>query len=252
MATGRGVAGYAGARLRAAALRAQRARGVRRADRDHRRAHAKGASRSNAERRCMTLARLTPADLPIETRALAQALLGRVLVRRDDDGITAGRIVETEAYLPRRSGMPRIPRQERPQRNALRSAAPRVRLSDLRHVILLQSLERARRSKAPASWFARSSRSRVWRSCGAPRDLDRARPLPRSGPALPSARHRSFIRWNRFVRTIAPLAGRRPARSRRACARSPRIGITQAANRRLRFYAAGNPYVSGPARLSPA
>jgi DNA-3-methyladenine glycosylase len=34
--------------------------------------------------------------------------------------------------------------------------------------------------------------------------------------------------------------------------RSPRIGITRAAERRLRFYAAGSPYVSGPARLNPA
>ncbi len=34
--------------------------------------------------------------------------------------------------------------------------------------------------------------------------------------------------------------------------RSRRIGISVAASRRLRFYEAGNPYLSGPARLSPA
>jgi 3-methyladenine DNA glycosylase Mpg len=34
--------------------------------------------------------------------------------------------------------------------------------------------------------------------------------------------------------------------------RSPRIGVTLAAERRLRFYASGSPYVSGPARLNPA
>jgi DNA-3-methyladenine glycosylase len=33
--------------------------------------------------------------------------------------------------------------------------------------------------------------------------------------------------------------------------RSRRIGLTRAAHRRLRFYEAGNPFVSGPARLSP-
>jgi 3-methyladenine DNA glycosylase Mpg len=34
--------------------------------------------------------------------------------------------------------------------------------------------------------------------------------------------------------------------------RSCRIGLTKAAHRRLRFYAAGSPFVSGPARLNPA
>lgn len=33
---------------------------------------------------------------------------------------------------------------------------------------------------------------------------------------------------------------------------SRRIGVTRAAERRLRFYAAGSPYVSGTARLNPA
>ncbi|MEO6834475.1 MAG: DNA-3-methyladenine glycosylase, partial [Candidatus Tumulicola sp.] len=45
--------------------------------------------------------RVAPGDLPHETRALARALVGFVLVRQSADGLTAGRIVETEAYLPR-------------------------------------------------------------------------------------------------------------------------------------------------------
>lgn len=45
--------------------------------------------------------RLTRGDLPRDTIALAQGLIGIVLVRRFDDGtVLAGRIVETEAYTP--------------------------------------------------------------------------------------------------------------------------------------------------------
>ncbi|MBJ6958587.1 DNA-3-methyladenine glycosylase, partial [Vibrio cholerae] len=36
-------------------------------------------------------------DLPVETKALAKFLIGKILVREDASGVLAGRIVETEA-----------------------------------------------------------------------------------------------------------------------------------------------------------
>src|SRR5580693_6762998 len=44
--------------------------------------------------------RLSRGDLPAGTIAMARALIGTVLVRAYDGQLLAGRIVETEAYVP--------------------------------------------------------------------------------------------------------------------------------------------------------
>ena len=67
--------------VRSSAMRAQLICEVRGANRSDRRSDATGTSGSGAERCGMTFARLRPADLPVETDALARALLGCVLVR---------------------------------------------------------------------------------------------------------------------------------------------------------------------------
>ncbi|MHB8145594.1 MAG: DNA-3-methyladenine glycosylase, partial [Vulcanimicrobiaceae bacterium] len=61
-----------------------------------------GKGGSGAARRGVNLEvplrRLRPGSLPVDTAALAEALIGCALVRDSPDGRTAGRIVETEAY----------------------------------------------------------------------------------------------------------------------------------------------------------
>ena len=85
-----------------------------------------------------------------------------------------------------------------------------------------------------------------------PRDVESHRDLCRGPGRLCRALaiDRSFDGIDLFDAS-RPLAGRGRGVSLRV-RRSPRIGVTRAAERRLRFYAAGSPFVSGPARLSPA
>jgi DNA-3-methyladenine glycosylase len=199
----------------------------------------------------MTFIRLRPARLPIETRALAQRLLGCVLVRDSDEGITAGRIVETEAYLP---GDPACHayRGKSPRNATLFGPPHRAYVYQIYGTSYCFNLSSERDGKGagvlvralePLEGLALMQKRRATEN---PRDLCRG--PGRLCTAL--AIDRSLDGIDLFTHPNLWLADAGDAVMR--VRRSRRIGITHAAGRRLRFYAAGSPYVSGTARLNPA
>jgi DNA-3-methyladenine glycosylase len=199
----------------------------------------------------MTFTRLAPGSLPTDTQLLARALLGCVLVRESDGATTAGRIVETEAYLSNDPACHAY--RGLSKRNATLFGPPHrsyvyqiygtsfcFNVSSeadgegagvlVRALEPLEGLEVMRRRRA----------------------VDTARDLCRGPGRLCQALaiDRSFDGLDLYADSALWLAASGGVRGR--VRRSRRIGISVAANRRLRFYEAGNPYLSGPARLSPA
>ena len=194
---------------------------------------------------------MRPGDLPVESRALARALIGCVLVRESPDGTVAGRIVETEAYPPADPACHAY--GGRTRRNATLFGPPHRAYVYLIYGasfcfnvsseaegagagVLIRALE-------PIAGTALMERRR---GGVAVRDLCR-------GPGRLSAAlaiDRSLDGLDIFTDARLWLAAR-PGRKRPRVLASRRIGLTRAADRRLRYYLAGSPWLSGPSHLSP-
>jgi DNA-3-methyladenine glycosylase len=199
----------------------------------------------------MTFSRLGPACLPVDTEALAVALLGCVLVHESRDGVAAGKIVETEAYLPSDPACHAY--HGKSLRNATLFGPPHrayvYQIYGTSFCFNLSSepdgegagvLVRALEPLVGLGLMqARRATTRVRDLCRGPGRLCRALAIDRSFDGLDPLTHPQL--W---------LARTGDGRAR--VGRSRRIGVTKAARRRLRFYEAGNAFVSGPARLSPA
>jgi len=193
--------------------------------------------------------RLRIGELPAETLALARALIGCVLVRDCPDGRTAGRIVETEAYLFDDPASHSYRGQS--ARNASMFLDPfhayvyiiygtsfcvNVTSEERGHgaAVLIRALEpleglelmEARRKTAAIRDLARGP-GRLCQAMAIDRRLD--------GIHLLKSRELWLARPSGPVRV----------------GRSRRIGITKAAERPLRFFERGNRFVSGPRALSP-
>jgi DNA-3-methyladenine glycosylase len=209
----------------------------------------------------ISVRRLRRTELPKDTVALARFLIGKVVVRELPSGRVAGRIVETEAY-PRRDPAAHHFRGPTPRNRSmfLQRGHAYVYFSYGNHFMLNVSAEVPGvgggvliRALEPLQGIERMEERR-----GTTRRVDLARGPGRLASALDIDRSLDGVDlctagplW------LAALSGPRPAQSdltnaRRATlavAKSPRIGITRAAHRLLRFYERGSPFVSGPARL---
>jgi len=192
--------------------------------------------------------RLRRDELPVNTVKLARYLIGKTLVRELDGKRMAGRIIETEAYLPNDAAC-----------HAFRGRTPRNRALFLQHGhayvyfiygssfmmnvsgekegvgagILLRAVE-------PLEGTELMRRHR-----GADALLDLAR-----GPG----RLASAFRIDRRLDGVDLCAPGRlwlgtAVKRRGAIGESIRIGITRDAHLVLRFYERGNPFVSGTKKL---
>lgn len=197
----------------------------------------------------MTQARLDPAQLPVGTRALARALIGYILVRDSDDGVAAGRIVETEAYLP---GDPACHAfiGKTPRNATLFGPPHRAYVYQIYGTLFCFNLSSEKdgvgagvlvRALHPVEGLDLMRRRR-----GVEAERDLCRGPGRLCQAL--AIDRSFDGADLAVNRRLWLSQDGHKRSR--IGQSTRIGVTRGAEHRLRFYVAGSAYVSGPARLN--
>ena len=192
--------------------------------------------------------RLRRAELPENTVELARFLVGKSIVRELAHGRLGGRIVETEAYLPGDAACHAFNGQTRRNRSLfLRHGHAYVYFCYGAHFMLNVSSEAhgtgagiLLRAIEPFEGIESMKRRRL-----TGRVLDLARGPGRLASALRISRRLDGLDltangelWlGTAVRPVGEIGV------------SMRIGITKDADRLLRFYEQGNPFVSGPKRL---
>jgi len=191
--------------------------------------------------------RLTRASLPSDAAELARYLIGKTIVRKIGRITILGRIVETEAYPPGdRSGHAYRGRTARNQTLFRRKGLAYVYFIYGSSYMLNVSAEEAGvgagvllRAIEP---LAGTNVMKRLRKTDKLRDL--ARGPGRLAAALQIDRRLDGVDLCASGPLWLGTAVRETARIRTAV----RIGITRAVGRRLRFFEAGNPFVSGPRR----
>ncbi len=209
----------------------------------------------------LSIRRLRRAELPADSVTLARFLIGKVVVRELPSGRVAGRIVETEAYPQRDPAAHHFRGPTLRNRSMfLRRGHAYVYFSYGNHFMLNVSAEIAGvgggvlvRALKPLEGIEHMQQHR-----GTTRLIDLARGPGRLASALKIDRSLDGVdlcgAGPLWLGALArPKSGSGDLKTTRrtgfAVGKSPRIGITRAAHRLLRFYERGSPFVSGPARL---
>jgi len=192
---------------------------------------------------------LSRAELPIDTVSLARYLIGKILVRELPEGVVSGRVVETEAYVVGDAaghayrGMTRRNRSlffERGHAYVYLAYGTSYMLNVSSETpgigagILIRALE-------PLEGIPTMRRNR---------GIERLRDLARGPGRLAAA-----LRVDRRLDGLdlcrdGPLWLGRDDHELGEIGQSTRIGIARDADRLLRFYLSGSPFVSGPRSLN--
>ena len=176
------------------------------------------------------------------TEKVARDLLGTVLVRRVGDAVLAGRIVETEAYLAENDAASHSFRGRTRRNEAMFDEAGTLyvyRIYGVHHcanivteevgrgaAVLLRALE----PLAGIEWMQKKRGTNALQAlCSGPGKLAQALAFS------PSENGASFLRQELFLL---------PADTQLEVSVSTRVGISQAADLPLRFFVAGNRFVS--------
>ncbi|MBZ9799686.1 DNA-3-methyladenine glycosylase [Mesorhizobium sp. ES1-4] len=188
-------------------------------------------------------------ELPDDTAALARALVGKLVVRDLPEGRVSGRIVETEAYVVGDAAG-----------HGFRGMTPRNRSLFLERGHAYVYLAYGTSFMLNVSSETQGTGTGVLIRALEPlegvaimrlnRGVERLRDLARGPGRLASA-----LRIDRSLDGIdlcreGPLWLARDGAETGEIGQSIRIGITKDAERLLRFYLKGSPFVSGPASLS--
>ena len=192
---------------------------------------------------------LARSELPIDTASLARYLIGKLLVRELPEGVASGRIVETEAYVVGDAAG-----------HAYRGMTPRNRSLFLEpgraYVYLAYGVSYMLNVSSEAPGIGAGVLIRALEPLdGLPvmrrnRGVERLRDLARGPGRLAAA-----LRIDRSLDGLdlcreGPLWLGRDDHEPGEIGRSVRIGISRDANRLLRFYRRGSPFVSGPQSLN--